>query len=146
MDVSNGGASSSQDDHGGGMSSDDGGSGEKHVDLILLDSVGIGNSAGVLGHTFTLASENGLVDVEAVALHGQNSAVSGNSITNCHRYNVTRHQIVGLDACDVSIAYDLGLVGRVFLESGDGLLGAGFLRDSNDGIEDEDGENLVRGQ
>jgi hypothetical protein len=42
----------------------------------------------------------------------------------------------------VSVAYDLGLVGRVFLEGGDGLFGAGFLRYSDDGVEDENGENL----
>jgi hypothetical protein len=42
----------------------------------------------------------------------------------------------------VSIANDLGLVGRVFLEGGDCLLGAGFLRYADNGIEDEDGEDL----
>jgi hypothetical protein len=42
----------------------------------------------------------------------------------------------------VSVAYNLGLVGRVFLEGGDGFLSASFLRNSDNGIEDENGENL----
>jgi hypothetical protein len=45
---------------------------------------------------------------------------------------------------DMSPAHDLGLVGRVLLEGGDGLFGAGLLRHADDGIEDEDGEDLGR--
>jgi hypothetical protein len=42
----------------------------------------------------------------------------------------------------VSIAHDLCFISRVFLQGGDGLLGAGLLRHSDDSVEDEDGENL----
>jgi hypothetical protein len=42
---------------------------------------------------------------------------------------------------DLAIAHHVGLVGRVFLQRSDGLLGAALLRDSDDGIEDQDGED-----
>lgn len=42
----------------------------------------------------------------------------------------------------MSIAYDLSLVGRVFLKGGNGFFGAGFLRNSDNGVEDENSEDL----
>jgi len=41
-----------------------------------------------------------------------------------------------------AITDNVGLVGRVLLQGGNCLLGATFLGDADDGIEDEDGENL----
>lgn len=38
---------------------------------------------------------------------------------------------------------DVGFVGGVFLEGGDGLLGTALLGDTNDGIENENRKDLV---
>ena len=143
VDVSNGRVSTSQNNQRSRVSRDDGGTGEQHVDLILLDSARILDRARVLGHTLALTGQDRLVNAEAVALDRQDPAVCGNPVTDCNRDDVSRHQVVGLDAGNVSSANDLGLVGRVFLEGGDGLFGACFLRYSDDGVEDENGENLV---
>ena len=85
-----------------------------------------------------------MVDVEAVTLDRQNPAVSGNPVANSDGNDISRNQFICLDACNVSVAYDLGLVGGVFLEGGNSLFGAGFLRDSDDSVEDENGEDLER--
>jgi hypothetical protein len=42
----------------------------------------------------------------------------------------------------MSIADNLGLVGGVFLERSNRLFGAALLRDTDDGIEDKDCEDL----
>jgi hypothetical protein len=124
------------------MARDNRGAGEQHVDLILLDSACILDGPSVLWYTLALSGQDRLVDVEAVALDCQDPAVSGDPVANCDRDDIARNQLLSLDAFDVSVAYDLGLVGRVFLEGGDGFFGAGFLRYSDDGVEDENGENL----
>jgi hypothetical protein len=111
--------------------------------LILLDGACILNGVRAFGHALALTSQDGLVDIEAVALDGQNPAVCGDPVTNCHRDDVSRHQVVSLDAANVPIAYDLGFVSRVFLKGGDGFFGARFLGDSDDGVENEDGEDLM---
>jgi hypothetical protein len=41
-----------------------------------------------------------------------------------------------------AIAEDVGFVGRVFLECGNGLFGAALLRNTDDGVEDENREDL----
>lgn len=42
-----------------------------------------------------------------------------------------------------AVTDDVGLVGRVFLERGNGLLGTALLGDTNDGIENENCKDLV---
>jgi hypothetical protein len=78
-------------------------------------------------------------------MNREDPAVCGDAVTDCDRDDISGNQVVGLDALDGAVANDLGLVGRVFLESGNGLLGAGFLRDTDDRVEDENGEDLERG-
>lgn len=57
--------------------------------------------------------------------------------------NITGDKFLGLDARDVpTIPDDVRFVGRVFLEGGNGLLRAAFLGNSDNGIEDKNGENL----
>lgn len=41
-----------------------------------------------------------------------------------------------------TVSHDIGFVGRVFLQSGDGLFGTAFLGDTDNGIEDQNGKNL----
>ena len=90
VNVTNGGVRSSQHDNSLGASSDDGCAGEKHVNLILQDSLLVANnSGGILADAFTLSGKDGLVDVEAVALDGNNSAIGRNAVTNGHRDNIT---------------------------------------------------------
>lgn len=84
---------------------------EEHVDLVLLDSALILDGPGILGHTLALSSQDRLVDVETVTLDRQNPAIGGYPVTNRDRDDISRDQLVGLDAFDVSIAYDLGFVG-----------------------------------
>jgi hypothetical protein len=97
----------------------------------------------ILADALTLAGKDRLVHGEAVALDGNKTAVGGDAVTDGNRDDVTGHELVGLDAGDMAaIADDIGLVGRVFLEGGNGLLGATLLRDSDNGIENEDRENL----
>ena len=142
MDVSNRRVAARQNYQRGRMARNNRGAGEQHIDLILLDGALILDSPGILGHALALSGQDRLVDVEAVALDRQDPAVSGYPVANRDRDDISGNQLVGLDALDVAVAYDLGLVGRVFLEGGDGFLGAGFLRDSDDSVEDEDGEDL----
>lgn len=126
------------------MSNHDGGAGEQHVDLVLLDGLGILDGAGVLAHTLRLAGQDTLVDAEAVAVDGEQAAVGGDAVAHGHDDDIAGDQVLGLDALDLAVADRLGLVGRVFLQGGNGLFSRGFLRDSDDGVEDENGEDLGR--
>lgn len=143
VDISNRRVGTGQDDQRNRMARDDGCAREQHVDLVLLDGIRILDHAGVLGHRLALARQDGLVDVEAVALDRQDPAVGGDPVADGDGDDIAGDQLVGLDARNVSVAHDLCLVGRVFLERGDGLFGAGLLRDADDGVEDEDGEDLA---
>lgn len=81
--------------------------------MILQDSLlVINDSGGIFSDTFTLSSKDGLVDVEAVALDGNNSAIGRNTVTNRHRDDITGNQVLGLDARDVAVVSDnVGFVG-----------------------------------
>lgn len=81
--------------------------------MILQDSLLVVNdSGGILADTFTLSSKDGLVDVEAVALDGNHSAIGRNTVTNRHRDDITGNQVLGLDTRDVAIVTDdVGFVG-----------------------------------
>jgi hypothetical protein len=142
VDVANGSVGTSKNDDSGGISSDDCSTREEHVDLVLLDSVGVLDGVRVLADTLALSGQDTLVDTEAVAVDGQNSTVGRNAIAHGHLDDVSRNQLVCLDALNLAIANDLGLVGRVLLKCRDCLFGRRFLRNTYDGVEDEDGENL----
>ena len=116
VDVANGSVGASEDDHSLGVASDNGGAREEHVDLILQDCLLVANYClAVLAHALALSGKNGLVDGEAVALDCNQSAVGWDARANGNIDDVTGHQLLSLDSRDVSIAKDVGLVGRVFL-------------------------------
>ena len=142
VDVANGRVGSGQDNNSGSVSSDNCGARKEHVDLVLLDGLCVLDGVRLLADALALSGQNALVDTETVAVDGQNSAVGGNAITHSHLDNVSWDQLVCLDALNFGIANNLGHVGRVLLERGDCLLGRRFLRHANDGVEDQDGENL----
>jgi hypothetical protein len=123
VDVANGSVGTSQNNDSGGISSDNGGTREEHVDLVLLDSVVVLDGVCVLADTLALSSQDTLVDTEAVAVDGQNSAVGRNAIAHSHLDNVSGNQLVCLDALNLSIANDLGHIGRVLLKCSDCLFG-----------------------
>ena len=141
MNISNGCVATGQDDEGSRVASDNSGARKQHVDLVLFDGIFVLDGAGILRDALALSGEDGLVDIETIAVDRQNPAVCGNSVADGDRYNIARHQIICLDTGDAAIANDLGLVGRVFLKGGNGLLGARFLRHAHDGVENEDGED-----
>jgi hypothetical protein len=142
VDIANRSVGSSKNNDSGSVSSNNCGTREEHVDLVLLDSVGVLDGVRVFADTLALSSQDTLIDAEAVAVDRQNSAVGRNAITHGDLDNVSRNQLVGLDALNLAIANDLGLVGRVFLKCSDSLFSRRFLRYTYDGVEDEDGENL----
>lgn len=142
VNVANGGVATGQNDDCVCVSSNDGGAGEEHVDLVLLDGITIGDFLYIFADTLRLAGENGLVDAERVAVDGQDAAVGRDTVADRDGNNVAGNQLVSLDALDLAIADDFGFVGAVFLKGRDGLFGGGFLGDTDDGVEDEDGENL----
>lgn len=144
VDISNSGVGASQDDNGLCTSSNNSGSREEHVNLILLDSlIIVDDRGGVFSNALALSGQDSLINRKAVALDGNNTAVGGNSISNRNGNNVARNKVVGLDSGYVTtVADDVGFVGGVFLQSGDGLLGTAFLGYTDDGVEDEDCENL----
>ena len=145
MDISDCGVGSSEDDKCGCVSSDYGGTREEHVDLILLDRVCVLDWLDILGHALTLSGQNRLVDVEAVALYRQNPVIGRNTVSNFHGDDISRYQVICLYAFQEAIAEDLGFVCGVLLESSDGLFGTRLLGDTNNGVEDQDGENLRDG-
>lgn len=142
VDVANRSVGTGQNDDGRSVSSNNSSTREEHVDLVLLYGVRILDGICVLANTLTLSGQDALVDAEAVAVDGQDSAVGRNAVTHGHLDDVSRNQFVCLDALNLAIAYDLGLVGRVLLECCDCLFGGRFLRYSDDGVENEDSENL----
>lgn len=97
----------------------------------------------ILAHTLALASQNGLVNGERVALDRDQAAVGGDAITDSDGYDVTGDEEVGLDARYLAIVADnAGERRRVFLERGNGLLGTALLRNTDNSVEDEDCEDL----
>jgi hypothetical protein len=142
VDVADGGRGAGEDHNGCRMSCNHSCSREESVDLVLLDSFQVLDSNGILSNTLTLSSEDSLVDGEAVTLNCQNSAVCWDPISNSNSNDVSRDQLFRSDPGNMSIAYNFGLVGRVFLERSNRLFGAALLRDTDDGIEDEDCEDL----
>lgn len=141
MDIANGGVGASQNDNGVGVARDNGSTREEHVNLILLDSILVLDSLGVLAYTLALASQDRLVDAEAVAVDAEDSAVGGNAVADSDVDNVTRDQLLGLDRLNCSIAHDLGGVCAVLLQGRNGLLGRRFLADTDDGVQDQNGED-----
>lgn len=146
MDVADGSAGSGQNNSGPGATSDDSSSRKQNIDLILKNGLFVVNhSGGILADTLALSSKDGLVDGEAVALNGNDSAVGGDSIADSDGNNVAGDQLLSLDSRNMSsIANDVGLVGRVFLQGCDSLFSAALLGDSDDTIENENCEDLLR--
>ena len=142
MDIANGSVGTSEDNDSGGISSDNGGTREEHVDLALLDSVVVLDGVRVLADTLALSSQDTLVDTEAVAVDRQNSAIGRYAIAHSHLDDVSGNQLVCLDALNLAIADDLGDIGRILLKCSDCLFSRRFLRYTDDGVEDEDGEDL----
>jgi hypothetical protein len=141
VDVANSGVGTSQNNDSVGMASNDGGTGEEHVDLILLDGILVLDSLGVFAHTLALASQDRLIDAEAVAVDAEDSAVGGDAVADSDVDNVTRDQLFGLDRLNCSIAHDLGGVCAVLLQGRNSLLGRRFLADTDDGVQDQDGKD-----
>jgi hypothetical protein len=123
VNIANGSVGSSKNNDSGSISSNDCGTREEHVDLVLLDSVGVLDGVRVFADTLALSGQDTLVDTEAVAVNRQNSAIGRDAIADSDLDNVSRNQLVGLDALNLAIANDLGLVGRVFLQCSDCLFG-----------------------
>lgn len=142
VDIANCSVGTSQDNDSGGISSDNCGTREEHVDLVLLDSVVVLDGVSVLADTLALSSQDTLVDTEAIAVDRQDSAVGRNAIAHSYLDDVSGNQLVCLDALDLAITDDLGHIGRVLLKCSDCLFGRRFLRHTDDGVEDEDGEDL----
>lgn len=142
MNVTNGSATASQDDNRSRMARYDRRARKQHVDLVLLDSILVLDRLDALSDALALAREDRLVDAEAVGLERQNAAVGWDAVSDRDGDDVAGNELVGLDAPELAVANNLCVEGRVFLESGNGLFGAGFLGHANDGIEDEDGEDL----
>lgn len=124
------------------MASDNGCSGKEHVDLILLHSLLILDSARILVHTLTLARQDRLVYLKRVALNGKHTTVRRDTVPNGHGYNVSRDKLIRLDFFRRSVPDDFCFIGRIFLQRGDRLFGTAFLRNTNHGIEDENGQDL----
>lgn len=144
MDITNRSRASSQRNHGAGMSSGNSGSRKQHVDLILLDGLVILDRLNVLSNTLTFTSQESLINAEAVAVNRQKTAIGGNLVTDGDVDDVTGNEVLGLDCSEVTITEDFRIIGGVFLKRSDSLLGARLLGDTDDGIEDEDGEDLFR--
>jgi hypothetical protein len=123
VDIANSGVGTSQNNDSVSVSSDHCGAREKHVGLILLDSILVLDGLGILAYTFALASQDGLVDAEAVAVDAEDSAVGGDAVADSDINDITRDKLLGLDRLNCSIAHDLGGVCAVLLQGRDGLLG-----------------------
>ena len=145
MNITNSGARASENNDGLGTSRNDGGSGEEHVDTVLKNCLIIlDHSIVFLADTLTLTRQDGLVDGEAVALDCDESAVGRDAIAYGNSDNIARDELISLDSGDMSIVPDdAGLIGRVFLQSSNGLLGTALLRDTNYRIENENGKDLL---
>lgn len=141
VDVANCGIRSGQDNNRVGVSSDDGSTREKHVDLILLDSLIILDGVRLFANTLALTSQDTLVDAKAIAVDAEQSAIGGNLVSNRYINHISRDQLFRLDALNLSITNDLGGVGTVFLEGSNSLFGRAFLAHTDDCVEDEDGED-----
>lgn len=142
VNITDGGGRASEDHNSCRMSCNHSCSREESVDLVLLDSFQILDGNGILSNTLTLSGEDSLVDGEAVTLDCQNSAVCRDAISNCNCNDISGDQIFRPDSGNVSIADNLGFVGRIFLERSNRLFGAALLRDTDHGIEDQDREDL----
>jgi len=136
MNITNRGTRARKHNHSRRMSRHHCCSRKQHVDLVLLDGIRILDRTDVFSYALAFSGEDRLIDAEAVALDGQEAAVGRDSVSHGHGYDVSRYQIICLDTLEGSVTNDLGLIGRVFLECGNGLFCAGFLRDADDGIED----------
>lgn len=139
MDVSDGGRVSRQNHNGLSMSDCHRRSGEEHIDLVLFYGTLVRNRTDILADTFALTRQNGLVNAEAVALDGNQTAVGRNLVAHGDVYDVSRHEFIGADADQVAVTNGLSFTRRVLVEGRDGLLGTALLRDTDNGIENEDG-------
>lgn len=77
-------------------------------------------------------------------MDAEDAAVCWDTVTYCDNNDISGNKFVCLDSSNLAIAVDLGLVGTVLLKRGNGLFGRGFLRDTDDGVEDEDSEDDYR--
>lgn len=142
VDIANSCVRACQDNHSLGVTSNNGSTGEEDVDLILQDSLVVAqNCPAVLANTLALASKDGLVNGEAVAFDGNQPAVCGNPGANRDIDNIAWNELLGLDAVNLPIAHNVGLVRRVLLERSNGLLSATLLRDSHDRVENQDSQD-----
>lgn len=146
MNVTNGSIGTSQGNNSASAADNNGSAREEHVDLVLEHGLGVlDDGVAILTNTLTFTGENGLVDGKAVTFDSNYTAIGGDAVANMDRYDITGDQVVGLDARHVAtVSDDVCFVGRVFLEGGDGFLGAALLRDTDDGVEDENGEDNSR--
>jgi len=142
VDISDRGRIAGQDDNGPGMSDSNGSSGEEHIDLILLDGKLILDGAGIFSNTLALTGQDSLVDAEAVAQDGKNTAVGGDLVSDSNIDDITGDELISANVGKISVSQHLGFARRVLVQRGNGGFGTALLRHSDDGIEDQDSKDL----
>jgi hypothetical protein len=117
VDVANRGLGAGVDDDGRARPVHNGRAGEKHVRLVLLHRAGVLHGLEILADGLALAGKDGLVDPEVGRCDGQEASVGRDLVADGDGDDITRHEILGVDAGDLTITEDLGLIRRVFFES-----------------------------
>lgn len=139
VDVADSSVRTSQDNDGSGVTSDNSCTRKQHIDLILQDRLVVANDGlEIFPDAFAFSGQDSLVHGKAVAFDRDQSAVSRDAGTNGNVNDIAWHKILSLDTGNLSIAHHVGLVGRIFLQSGNCLLGTAFLGHSNNGVENKD--------
>ena len=64
----------------------------------------------------TLASKDGLVNAETTGRNREYTAVCWDLISNSNTDDIARNEFGGMDACELTVAVDFGLVWGVFLQ------------------------------
>lgn len=94
---------------------------EEHVGHILLDGALIRNDIKALANTHALARENRLVDTERGAREAENTAVGGDLVADRDRDDVAGDKGGCVDLLETTGPENTRLVGRVLLESLEGV-------------------------
>jgi hypothetical protein len=108
----------------------------------LLDGILVLDGVYGLANALALSGQDGLVQAERIAVNGEYAAVGGDTVAYRNMNDIARNEVVGLDFLGYAISDDLGFIGRILLERGNGLFSAALLRNTDDGIENQDGQNL----
>ena len=103
---------------------------KEDVLLVLIHGAWIQNWICMLDHRYTLTSQQRLIDANGGRVDGGDSDVSRHFVTDRHFDDVSRNQLSGLDALDLSgsiLSHDFRDFGLVLFECFDGALGIPFL-------------------